>query len=64
MRNNNSEEYDDYGHEQSKVKVNSDDNSPLEKCLEMCDVIILVRSVLSTGHRMTDSAINNKFDEQ
>ena len=43
---------DIYSHEFMKIKINSDDDSPLEETLNMHNVVICIKSVLKKNHSL------------
>ena len=51
IKNNNSGDCDDYDDKHLKINVSSHDNSPLEKTLEMHDVVINVRSSFNDKYK-------------
>ena len=47
-KSNNSDSYDE---NYMKIKFNSDDDLPLNKMLELCSMIIFIRSVVQEGNK-------------
>ena len=47
-KSNNSDSYDE---NYMKIKFNSDDDLPLNKTLELCSMIIFIRSVVQEGNK-------------
>ena len=50
----------DYDERYMKIKFNSDDDSPLRKTLDFCNMVIVVRSVFHEGKKYYPQVFSGK----